>query len=126
MMTILRTRAEISRIQEEGQEGPRKFVPIAIIKEIILAREKGWDSERICKEYNVDPSVVQKLENHIALPVDNEDGIVSPLFIDHLMIGSMASEMKNLHIMIPPPLLLPLECTISDRWAYYFNRIHMG
>jgi len=79
MMTISRTRADISRTLEEGQEGPRKYIPIAIVKEIVLAREKGLDSARICREYNVDPSVVQKLEKHIAMPVDNEDGVVCPL-----------------------------------------------
>jgi hypothetical protein len=79
MMTILRTRAEISRILEEGHKGPRKNIPIVIVREIVLAKRRGWNSTRICKEYNVDISVVQKLENHIAVPVDNEDGIVSSL-----------------------------------------------
>jgi len=76
MMTILRNRAAISQSLEEGEDGPRKNIPIAIIKEIVLARAQGWDSAQICKEYNVDSSVVQKLDNHIAIPVDNEDGLV--------------------------------------------------
>ena len=80
MMTILRNRASLSQVLEEEMQGDenrlRKHVPIAIIKEIVRAKERGWDASRISKEYNVDPSVVEKLEKQIAIPVDNVDGIV--------------------------------------------------
>lgn len=85
----------ISQSLEEGEEGPRTRIPIAIIKEIVLARAQGRDSAKICEEYNVDPSVVRKLENHIAIPVNNADGIVhSSIFLSKLTIGSMATEMR--------------------------------
>ena len=79
MMTILRNRASISQsldAEMQNQQGPRKHIPIATVREILKAKERGWDSPRISKEYNVDPSVVEKLKDTIAIPVDNEDGIV--------------------------------------------------
>jgi len=79
MMTILRNRADISqKLEDEVQDrsGLRKHVPIAIVKEILLARERGLDATRISREFNVETSVVEKLHGHIALPVDNADGIV--------------------------------------------------
>ena len=80
MMTILRNRASLSQALEEEMQSDnnrlRKHVPIAIIKEILGAKERGWDASRISKEYKVDPTVIQKLEKRIAIPVDNIDGIV--------------------------------------------------
>jgi hypothetical protein len=80
MMTILRNRASISQaLQEEIKDSKivsRKHVPIAVVKEIMRAKERGWDSSRICKDYKVDPCVVQKLEKQFAIPVDNDDGVV--------------------------------------------------
>lgn len=82
-MTILRNRASLSQVLEKEMEGEsnrlRKHVSIAIVKEIVKAKERGWDASRISKEYKVDPSVVQKLEKQIAIPVDNTDGIVRPV-----------------------------------------------
>ena len=54
----------------------RQHVPMPIIKEIIRAKEKGWDSGKISDHWKVDPSVVQKLDKQIAIPEDNSDGIV--------------------------------------------------
>ncbi len=80
MMTILRNRANLSQALEEemqsDKKGLRKHVPIAIVKEIVRAKGRGWDASRISKEYNVDPSVVQRLDEQIGNPVDNADGIV--------------------------------------------------
>jgi len=80
MMTILRNRASLSQALEEEMQGDdnrlRKHVSIVIVKEILRAKERGWDAARISKEYKVDPSVVQKLEKQFAIPVDNADGIV--------------------------------------------------
>ena len=101
MMTILRNRAAISQTLKEGEEGPRTHVPIAIIREIVLARANGWDSAKICKEYNVDSSVVQKLENHIAVPVDYEDGIVHSPFIAQANEREHGHEDEYLHITTP-------------------------
>ena len=79
-MTILRNRASLSQALEEEMQGDdnrlRKHVSIVIVKEILRAKERGWDAARISKEYKVDPSVVQKLEKQFAIPVDNADGIV--------------------------------------------------
>lgn len=78
MITILRNRANMSRLLDEeagDRNGLRKHVHIAIVKEILRAKENGWDSSRITAEYKVDPSVVQKLKD-IAIPVDNADGVV--------------------------------------------------
>ena len=63
---------------QNSKDGLRKHVPIAIVKEVVRARERGWDFSKISGEYRVDSSVVQKLDKHIAIPVDNSDGIVSP------------------------------------------------
>jgi hypothetical protein len=83
MLTILRNRANISQALDEEAQGSknelRKHVPIAILKEIVRAKERGWESSRISKEYKVDISVVQKLEKHIAIPADNADGVVCSL-----------------------------------------------
>lgn len=79
MLTILRNRASITQtINEEAdnKNGLRKHVPIAIVKDILRAQERGWDASRISKEYKVDPSVIEKLGRHIAIPVDNADGVV--------------------------------------------------
>ena len=80
MMTILRNRASLSQALEEEIQGDdnrlRKHVSIVIVKEILRAKERGWDAARISKEYKVDPSVVQKLEKQFAIPMDNADGIV--------------------------------------------------
>ena len=79
-MTIFRNRANLSQTLEKEMEvdkqGLRKHLPIAIVKEIVKAKERGSDVSRISKEYNVDPSVVQKLDKHIGIPVDNADVIV--------------------------------------------------
>jgi predicted transcriptional regulator len=80
MMTILKNRANVSQALEEEMQGDenrlRKHVPIAIIKDILRAKQRGWDASRISKEYNLDRSVVEKLEKQIAIPVDNVDGVV--------------------------------------------------
>jgi hypothetical protein len=77
-MTILRNRASISHaLETEDNRGPRLHVSAAIVKEILNARQRGWNDARISAEYQVDPSVVEKV-NHIAVPVDNDDGIVYP------------------------------------------------
>jgi hypothetical protein len=97
MVTILQNRASISQTLEgETQDinALRKHIPIAIVKEVVQARGRGWDASRISKEYNVDPSVIQKLDNRIAIPVDNKDGIVSS-FLLMLSIGCMATKIMD-------------------------------
>jgi hypothetical protein len=79
MMTILKNRTDLSQSLEDeiqNPQGSRKHVSVAIIREIIKARQKGWDAARITKEYNVDPSVITKLEGTVAIPVINSDGVV--------------------------------------------------
>jgi len=65
------------RLEDEAQDTslPR-HVSTVIVKEIIKAQQRGWDASRITKNHKIDPSVVDKLGNHFAVPVDNEDGIV--------------------------------------------------
>jgi hypothetical protein len=79
MTTILKNRADISHSLDseiQDPQGLRKHISISIVKEIVKARRKGWDPARISKEYNVDPSVIAKLEGIIAIPVTNSEGIV--------------------------------------------------
>jgi hypothetical protein len=79
MMTILKNRADISHSLDseiQDPQGLRKHIPISIVREVLKARRKGWDSARISKEYNVDPSVIAKLDGTIAIPVTNSEGIV--------------------------------------------------
>lgn len=80
MMTILKNREDISHELEEEQarNGLRKHVSIEIVKEILRAKERGWDRSRISKEYKVDEFVVRKLENYVAIPVDDTNGVVKP------------------------------------------------
>jgi len=92
MMTILRNRVSIAQTMNEEVEnknGLRKHVPIAIVKEILRAQERGWDASRISKEYKVDHSVIQKLDRHIAISVDNADGVVcsSTVYTDNREFG---------------------------------------
>jgi hypothetical protein len=76
MTTILMNRANISNMSEsQDSKSVRTSVSAAIVKEIVAARERGWGVSRITKEYNVDSTVVERLDN-ISLPVDNKDGIV--------------------------------------------------
>ena len=83
MMAILRNRARLSQAMEGDLQvngSLRKHIPITTVKEIIKASGKGWGSSRISSEYNVDPSVAEKLKNQFAVPVDNADGVVSLAF----------------------------------------------
>jgi hypothetical protein len=84
MMTILRNRASIAQTVEEETQGDavQKHVSAVTVKEILKAKGRGWDAARIAKEYKVDPSVLEKLGDFLAVPVDNEDGIVLPLRLD--------------------------------------------
>jgi hypothetical protein len=76
MMTILMNRASISHMLESpDSKSMRTSVSAEIVKEIVAAREREWGVSRITKEYNVNYTVVERLDN-IALPVDNKDGIV--------------------------------------------------
>ena len=78
-MKILQNRANISASVEEEFRNTtilRQHVPMAIIKEILRARERGWNSGKISEQWKVTPAVVAKLEKHIAIPVDNSEGIV--------------------------------------------------
>jgi hypothetical protein len=79
MMTILQNRAKISQALEEEMKDKnalRKHVPVSVVREIVQARERGMDISLLSSRYNVDPSVVEKLGDQIAVPVDNADGIV--------------------------------------------------
>jgi hypothetical protein len=99
MMTILKNRSDLSQsLDDEIQnpQGSRKHVSVAIIAEIIKARQKGWDSARISKEYNVDPSVIKKLDGTIAIPIINSDGVVCYYTKQELMIlECVATEMSK-------------------------------
>jgi hypothetical protein len=78
-MKTLLNRANISASVEEelhNTNALRNHVPMAIIKEIIKAKERGWDLGKISDHWKVAPSVVEKLDKQIAVPVDNSDGIV--------------------------------------------------
>jgi hypothetical protein len=78
-MKTLQNRASISAsVKEELQDANalRQHVPIAIIKEIIRANERGWDSGKISEHWKVAPSAIKKLDKQIAIPSDNSDGIV--------------------------------------------------
>lgn len=78
-MKTLLNRANISAsIEEELQNtnALRNHVPMAIIKEIIRAKERGLDSSKISDHWKVAPSVVEKLDKQIAIPADNSEGIV--------------------------------------------------
>lgn len=98
-MTILKNRTDLSQsLDDEIQnpQGSRKHVSVAIISEIIKARQKGWDAARITKEYNVDPTVVTKLEGTVAIPVINSDGVVCSYTTQELMIlERVATEMSK-------------------------------
>jgi len=61
---------------------------IAHIKEIILSLQKGRDPNRISREFKVDPSVVKKLSEYYAVPVDNADGIVPnpPRYLIYILL----------------------------------------
>jgi hypothetical protein len=106
MMTILRNRASIAQTMKEEAEnknGLRKHVPIAIVKEILRAQERGWDASRISKEYKVDPLVIQKLGKHIAIPVDNADGVVCSSTVDteYRVFGHKSDGIINIRFRIP-------------------------
>jgi len=78
-MKTLQNRESISAsVEEELQDtnALREHVPIAIIKEIIRANERGWDSRKISDHWKVAPSVIKKLDKQIAICSDNSDGIV--------------------------------------------------
>jgi hypothetical protein len=105
MMTILRNRASIAQTMNEEAENKnssRKHVPIAIVKEILRAQERGWDASRISKEYKVDPSMIQKLGRYIAIPVDNADGVVcsSTLYTDNRAFGHKNDRIINIRFRI--------------------------
>lgn len=79
MTTVLQNRANVSRsLEEESRNvhGPQKHISIAIMKEVLSAKQRGWDASRISKEFNVDHGVIQKLGDQVALPMDDKDGIV--------------------------------------------------
>jgi len=78
-MKTLLNRANISASVEaelHDTNALRKHVPMAIIKEIIRAKARGWHSGKITDHWKVAPSVVEKLDRQIAIPVDNSDGVV--------------------------------------------------
>jgi len=85
MMTILRNRADMAHALEEEAQDPtrQKHVSTVVVKEIIRAQARGWNAARISKEYKLDPSVVERLGNYVAIPVDNEEGVVCSRFIRH-------------------------------------------
>lgn len=79
MTTILQNRARIAKsleMEELMDAESRKHVSIAVVKEILKATEKGWHAPRICAEYRVTPSIVEKVRGQFAIPEDNADGIV--------------------------------------------------
>jgi len=77
-MTILKNRANIAQTLEEEAQGDaaQKHISAVIIKEILKAKQRGWNAARISKEYNLDHSVVEKLGNQYAIPIFNKEGIV--------------------------------------------------
>ena len=84
MTTIFHNRARIQEMVEQEKADIsklRRHVPVAIISEIIRARRRGLDVERISFEFNVDPDVIVKLGDQFALPVDNGEGFVLPYLI---------------------------------------------
>lgn len=62
--------------EARSKDGLRSHVPISIVKEILHAKQKGWNLSRISSQYKVDRSVVQKLDKHFAIPVEDADGVV--------------------------------------------------
>src|SRR5271155_2571124 len=83
-MKTLQNRASISAsVEQELQDtnALREHVPMAIVKEIIRANERGWGSRKISDHWKVAPSVIKKLDKQIAIPSDNSDGIVYSRFI---------------------------------------------
>ena len=76
MMTILRNRVNITQtLDMQDSRVLKTYVSAAIIREIVTARERGWNSSRISSEFKVDPKVVERIA-HIAIPEQNADGIV--------------------------------------------------
>jgi hypothetical protein len=87
MMTILQNRANMAQILEDerGRKEGMNYVSMVIVKEIMKAQRRKWTPERIGKEYNLDPSVLQRLGTSFSVPVINKDGIV-------LLPGNLSNE----------------------------------
>jgi hypothetical protein len=86
--------------ETRSKDGLRRHVPISIVKEILRAKEKGWDPSRISSEYKVDQSVVQKLDKHFAIPVEGADGVVFFFNICDLIDSRVFGPRNDIHAKI--------------------------